>query len=240
MSFIDETGITALMEEMVRTLFHNVLKVELPEPMPRMTYHEALMRYGVDRPDLRIDLELHEIADLMKTVDFKVFSQAANDSASRVAVMRVPGGHRLSRAQIDGYTEFVKQYGAKGLAYIKVNDANAGRHGLQSPILKFLPDEVLPEIVQRAQAETGDLLFFGADDAGIVNDALGALRLRVGRDLGMVQSGWKPFVGGRFPAGSVESGPEGLERLASSLYGSAGVRRALAGKRPWQDAVPGL
>ncbi len=199
MSFVDEAGVTGLMEEMIRNLFHRVLAVELPNPIPRMTYREAILRYGVDRPDLRIDLELSEITDLMQEVEFKVFSQPANHPAGRVAVIRVPNGNRLSRAQIESYTDFVRQYRAKGLAYIKVNDSSMGREGLQSPILKFLPDHVLSAILQRTGAGSGDLLFFGADDAAIVNDALGALRLRIGQDMNRIKPGWQPLWVVDFP-----------------------------------------
>ncbi len=199
MSFLDENGVMGLMEDMIRSLFREVLDVELPNPLLRMSYREAMLRYGIDRPDLRIPMELTELTDLMGAVEFKVFSGPANDPAGRVAALRVPGGNDLSRAQIDGYTEFVKQYGAKGLAYIKVNDAAAGRDGLQSPILKFLPDEVLTAVMERCGAKTGDVVFFGADSARIVNDALGALRLRIGRDLDMVEAGWKPLWVVDFP-----------------------------------------
>mgnify|MGYP001822938558 CR=1 FL=1 len=198
-SFIDENGIMALMEEMIRGLFRNVLSVELPDPLPRMSYREAMLRYGIDRPDLRIPMELTELTELMGSVEFKVFSGPANDPAGRVAALRVPGGNSLSRAQIDGYTEFVKQYGAKGLAYIKVNDATQGREGMQSPILKFLPDDVLEAVMERCKAGSGDLVFFGADKADVVNDSLGALRLRVGRDLDLLEPGWKPLWVVDFP-----------------------------------------
>ncbi len=192
-SFMDELELTGLMEQMIRELFDNVLGVTFPEVIPRMSYREAVSRYGVDRPDLRIPLELTELTDIMKSVEFKVFSGPANDLGGRVAAIHIPGGNRLSRAQIDQYTEYVKQYGAKGLAYIKVNDIGAGREGLQSPILKFLPDEVLTCILEKTAARTNDLIFFGADKASVVNDALGALRIKVGRDMDMVESGWKPL-----------------------------------------------
>ncbi len=191
-SFMDENAIMQLMEQLIRHCFQVVLDVELPDPLPRLSYHEAMSRYGIDRPDLRIDLELTDLTDLMKTVEFKVFSGPANDPEGRIAALRVPGGSNLSRAQIDQYTEFVGQYGARGLAWIKVNDAAGGRDGLQSPILKFLPDEVVDEIMHRTRSGTGDLIFFGADKASIVNAALGSLRVRLGHDLGRVASGWKP------------------------------------------------
>ncbi len=205
-SFMDEDGIITLMEEMIRELFRVILAVELPDPVPRMSYREAVSRYGIDRPDLRVDMELTEITDLMGDVEFKVFSGPAGDPDGRVAAMRVPGGGSLSRARIDEYTEFVGQYGAKGLAYIRVEDTDTGRDGLKSPILKFLPDGVLTEIMARCGAASGDVIFFGADKARVVNDALGALRLRIGRDLGMVQPGWKPLWVVDFPL--VEWNPE--------------------------------
>lgn len=198
-SFVDEEEFMSLMEELIRSLFAQVLEEPLPNPFPRMTYAEAMARYGSDKPDLRIPLELVEVSDLMKAVDFKVFSGPANDERGRVAALRVPGGSELSRKHIDDYTKFVGIYGAKGLAYIKVNDLAAGREGLQSPILKFLSDDAITGICERSGAADGDLLFFGADKAGIVNEALGALRLRVGRDLGLVTEGWQPLWVVDFP-----------------------------------------
>ncbi len=191
-SFMDENGIMQMMEQLIRRCFKKTLKVELPNPLPRLSYHEAVSRYGTDRPDLRIDLELTDLTDLMKTVEFKVFSGPANDPEGRIAALLVPGGNGLSRAQIDQYTEFVGQFGAKGLAYIKVNDASSGRDGLQSPILKFLTEEALDGIICRTSAKTGDLIFFGADKAAVVNAALGSLRVRLGHDLDRVEPGWKP------------------------------------------------
>jgi len=198
-SFIDEEEFMSLMEEMIRSLFANVLEQPLPNPFPRMTYAEAQQRYGSDKPDLRIPLELVDVSDLMQTVDFKVFSGPANDERGRVAALRVPGGNSLSRKEIDDYTKYVGIYGAKGLAYIKVNDLAAGREGLQSPILKFLPDEVVNAIMQRVEAQTGDLVFFGADKTTVVNESLGALRVKVGHDLGMVEHGWRPLWVVDFP-----------------------------------------
>ncbi len=198
-SFVEEEDLMAMMEEMIRGLFANVLEEQLPNPFPRMTYAEAMARYGSDKPDLRIDLELVEVSDLMKGVDFKVFAGPANDEKGRVACLRVPNGASLSRKQIDDYTKFVSIYGAKGLAYIKVNDIAAGREGLQSPILKFLPDDVVAAIMDRTGAETGDLVFFGADNAHIVNEAIGALRVKVGHDLGLVKHGWQPLWVVAFP-----------------------------------------
>jgi aspartyl-tRNA synthetase len=198
-SFMDEAAITELMEAMIRDLFYQVLDIQLPEPFPRMTYQEAVARFGTDRPDLRIPLEFIEVSDLVKSVEFKVFSGPANDPNGRVAALRAPGAGELTRKTIDGYTEFVGIYGAKGLAYIKVNDRHRGREGLQSPILKFLPDEVLEGILLRTGAETGDLIFFGADEAKIVNESLGALRIKLGQDLGLVQEGWRPLWVVDFP-----------------------------------------
>ncbi len=198
-SFMDEVSITGLMEDMVRSLFREVLDVELVDPFPRMPYGEALARFGSDKPDLRIPLELVEVSDLMQAVEFKVFAGPAHDPGGRVAVLPVPGGSRLTRKEIDNYTDLVGRYGARGLAYIKVNDASAGRDGLQSPIVKFLSDEVLSELLQRCAAGDGDLLFFGADSAHVVNEAMGALRVRLGEDLGLISSQWSPLWVVDFP-----------------------------------------
>jgi aspartyl-tRNA synthetase len=198
-SFMDEQAITDLMEAMIRQLFKEVLDIDLPNPFPRMPYDTAMQRYGSDKPDLRIPLELTELSDLMASVEFKVFASAAADPSGRVAALRVPDGGKLTRREIDLYTEFVGRYGAKGLAYIKVNDVAAGRDGLQAPIVKFLPDETLAKILTRTGAENGDLIFFGADSAKVVNDALGALRLKVGHDLGLVKSNWAPLWVVNFP-----------------------------------------
>jgi len=191
-SFLDETQITGLMERMIRELFREVLDAQLPEPFPRMTYAEALDRFGTDRPDLRNPLRLVECGDLLGDVEFKVFAGPAKDPAGRVAALRLPGGASLSRKEIDDHTSFVGRYGAKGLAYVKVNDASTGRDGLQSPILKFLPDEAIAGIMERTGAETGDLVFFGADKARVVNDAIGALRDRLGADRDLLSEGWQP------------------------------------------------
>ena len=198
-SFMGESSIIELMEEMIRQMFKAVLDVELPNPFPRMPYDTAMQRYGSDKPDLRIPLELTELSDLMATVEFKVFSGPATDPNGRVAALRVPGGGSLSRREIDGYTEFVARYGAKGLAYIKVNDAAAGREGLQAPIVKFMADETLAKILTRTGAESGDLIFFGADSIKVVNDALGALRVRLGHDLKLLKSEWAPLWVVNFP-----------------------------------------
>jgi len=192
MSFIDESIITNLMESMMRGLFKTVLNEDLPDPFPRMTYQEAMRRYGSDKPDLRVPLELTDVGDLIADVKFKVFAKPANDPKGRVAALCVPN-QGLSRKQIDDYTNFVAIYGAKGLAYIKVNDINAGRDGLQSPILKFLPDNAISAILERTKADSGSIIFFGADKAKIVNEALGALRLKIGEDLKLVEKGWKPL-----------------------------------------------
>ena len=193
MSFIDESDITGTMEALMRFVFREVLDVELPDPFPRMTYADAMRRYGSDKPDLRIDLELVEVGDLLTEVEFKVFSGPATDPDGRVAALCVPGGAEMSRKIIDDYTSYVGRYGARGLAYIKVNDVDAGMDGLQAPILKFLPEEAVREILARTGAKSGDLIFFGADKASIVNDALGALRIKVGEDRGLVAEGWQPL-----------------------------------------------
>ncbi|MGH8503810.1 MAG: aspartate--tRNA ligase [Gammaproteobacteria bacterium] len=198
-SFLDERQIMDLMEAMIRDLFAQVLDVALPDPFPRMSYHEAMRRFGSDKPDLRIPLELIELADLMRAVDFKVFSGPATDPKGRVAVLRVPGGSGLSRKDIDTYTALVERFGAKGLAYIKCNDPQAGRDGLQSPILKFLPDDVIGAILERAAVANGDLLFFGAGPAPVVDESLGALRVQVGHDRGLVEAGWRPLWITDFP-----------------------------------------
>lgn len=192
MSFIQEKDIQNLMEEMVRKLFTDLLGVALPNPFPHMTYVESVSRFGTDRPDLRIPLEIVEIKDLMKDVEFNVFAGPAHDIKSRVAAMRVPKANALSRKDIDELTQFVAHYGAKGLAYIKINDLNQGLEGLQSPIVKFLPEKVVWQVLKRVQAETGDIVFFAADKENVVNESLGALRVKLGNDLGLVEGGWRP------------------------------------------------
>jgi len=199
MSFVDEADVTGEMEDLVRHLFKTVLDVDLPSPFPRMSYANAMHRYGSDKPDLRIDLELIEVSDLMDSVEFKVFAGPANDPEGRVAALCVPGGNDMSRKVIDDYAAYVARFGARGLAYIKVNDVSAGRDGLQSPILKFLPDDVVSGIIERTGAKTGDLIFFGADKARVVNDAIGALRVKVGEDRGLVADGWAPMWVVDFP-----------------------------------------
>jgi aspartyl-tRNA synthetase len=198
-SFLDEEQIMSMTEDMMREVFSKVLNVELPKPFPRMPYDEAISRFGSDKPDMRISLELVDIADLLQDIEFKVFSGPAKDEKGRVAAMRVPGGCKISRKDIDGYTNFVGIYGAKGLAYIKVNDVAKGVEGLQSPILKFLPDDAVMEIIKRTGAEDGDLIFFGADNAKIVNEALGALRVKLGEDLDLMQGDWEPLWVVDFP-----------------------------------------
>jgi aspartyl-tRNA synthetase len=191
-SFLEERAIQDLMEGLVREVFDDVLGIELPQPFPRLTHAEAMARYGSDKPDLRVPLELTELTELMKSVDFKVFRQAADQPAGRVAALKVSVD--LSRKEIDDYSAFVANYGAKGLAYIKVN-----ADGLQSPIVKFLSAEVLRDIVSRTGARPGDLIFFGADRAKVVNDALGALRVKIGHDKALVQKGWRPLWVVDFP-----------------------------------------
>jgi len=193
-SFLGQDEITALMEELVRQVFKETIGVELPNPFPRMSYDEAISRYGTDKPDLRVPLELAELTDVMKDVAFKVFAGPANTPGGRVAGLRVPGGNALTRGEIDGYTEFVKNYGAKGLAYIKVIDAGQlSEAGLQSPIVKNLSSAALKAAIERTGAKSGDLIFFGADKAKVVNDALGALRDKIGHERGLAQPGWRPL-----------------------------------------------
>ncbi len=198
-SFLDEDGVMALMEGLIRHVFAHVVEVALPDPIPRLGWKEAMERYGTDRPDLRNPLELVELGDVMRESGFKVFAEPANDRHGRVAALRVPGGGALSRGEIDEYTRFVSIYGAKGLAYIKVNERAAGRDGLQSPIVKFLSDAACAEVLSRTGAEDGDLIFFGAGKARVVNDALGALRVKVGEDRGLVERGWHPLWVVDFP-----------------------------------------
>jgi aspartyl-tRNA synthetase len=198
-SFLSQDEIMAMMEGLVRHFFREVLNAALPDPFPRMTYAEAMRRYGSDKPDLRIPLELVDVADLVKDCDFKVFAGPAKDPAARVAALRVPQGGTLPRSAIDECTAFVARYGAKGLAYIKVNERARGREGLQSPIIKFLSDAALAGVLARTQAADNDIIFFGADRASVVNDALGALRLKLGHDLQRVESGWRPLWVFDFP-----------------------------------------
>ncbi len=198
-SFLSQEQIITLMTELVRQLFREVLQQELPDPFPRLSYAEAMRRYGSDKPDLRIPLELVDVADLVAGCDFKVFAGPANDPKGRVAALRVPAGGAMPRSQIDEYTAYVARYGARGLAYVKVNERARGREGLQSPIVKFLDDRAVAGILERTGAVDGDLVFFGADRAKVVNDALGALRLKVGQDLQLVAPGWRPLWVVDFP-----------------------------------------
>jgi aspartyl-tRNA synthetase len=198
-SFLSQPQIMELMEGLMRHCFSEVLGAPLPEPFPRMTYAEAMQRYGSDKPDLRIPLELTEVTDLVRDCEFKVFATPAQDPGGRVAALRVPGGGALARSAIDEYTAFVARYGAKGLAYIKVNERARGRDGLQSPIVKFLGDAALAGVLERTHAADNDLIFFGADRATVVNDALGALRLKVGQDLKLLVPGWRPLWVVDFP-----------------------------------------
>ena len=204
-SFVEEDDIMAITESMVKSVFKDMLDVDLPA-FPRMTYEEAMRRYGSDKPDLRVPLELIDIADLMDGVEFKVFAGPAKDPKGRVVAMKVPGGGDLSRKEIDEYTKFVGIYGAKGLAYIKVNDLDAGAEGLQSPILKFLTEDAIQGILKRTEAATGDLIFFGADKAKVVNEAIGALRVKVGHERGLAQGDWAPLWVVDFPMFEEEDG----------------------------------
>jgi aspartyl-tRNA synthetase len=192
-SFLKESEIMMLMEEMICNLFSNVLQVKLQSPFPRMAFSEAMLKYGSDKPDLRIPLMLTELTDVMEEVDFKVFREATQKPGGRVAALCVPQGGELSRKEIDDYTNFVGIYGAKGLAYIKVNALEKGPEGLQSPILKFLPETIVRIILERTAAKDGDLIFFGAGKSKIVNESLGALRIKIGQDLGFIEPGWKPL-----------------------------------------------
>jgi aspartyl-tRNA synthetase len=198
-SFLSQEQIMQLMEGLMCTIFREVLSVELPQRFPRMAYAEAMRRYGSDKPDLRVPLELVDVADLVRDCDFKVFSGPAQDEGGRVTALRVPAGGALTRSQIDGYTAFVARYGARGLAYIKVNERVRGREGLQSPIIKFLSDAALNGILERTAAGDNDLIFFGADKGKVVSDALGALRLKVAQDLKLVAEGWRPLWVVDFP-----------------------------------------
>ena len=199
MSFVDEDDVMGMMENLLRSLFKKVMKVSLPKNFVRITYAEAMRRFGSDKPDLRIPLELVDLSDLMTDVEFKVFSGPAKDKDGRVAAICVPDGSKMSRKIIDDYTKYVGRYGARGLAYIKVIDVTNRSEGLQSPILKFLPDEVIEKILERTEAKDGDLIFFGADKANIVNDSLGALRVRLGEDLDLIEAGWQPLWVVDFP-----------------------------------------
>jgi aspartyl-tRNA synthetase len=203
-SFLDEIEIRDLFENMISHIFKTVIKVTLPDPFPVLSYQEAMRLYGSDKPDLRVHLEFTELTDVMKDVDFKVFSAPANADNGRVVALRVPGGAEISRSEIDEFTQFVSIYGAKGLAWIKVNKISDGRNGLQSPIVKNIHDQALEAIVQRTGVQDGDLIFFGADKSKIVNDAMGALRVKIGhsdwsKEKGIFQEGWQPLWVVDFP-----------------------------------------
>ncbi|MBD3649160.1 MAG: aspartate--tRNA ligase [Pseudomonadales bacterium] len=226
-SFMDEGEIMAVVEEMLVELFKEMIGVDLGK-FPVMPYQEAMEKYGSDRPDLRVDLELTEISDLVKDVEFKVFSGAANDPDSRVAALKLANGDRLSRKQIDDYTKFVSVYGARGLAYIRVNDIDAGVEGLQSPILKFLPEDVVKAICERLDAQNKDIIFFGADKARVVNDALGALRTKLAEDLNLYNSDWAPCWVVDFPMFEADGhgGWDAVHHPFTSPVGDADAMRA--------------
>ncbi len=198
-SFLGEEEIRAIMEALIRSVFKQALGVDLPDPFPVMSWAEAMQRYGSDKPDLRVPLEFTELTDIMKSVEFKVFAGPANAAGGRVAGLRIPAGGTLTRSEIDAYTQFVGIYGARGLAYVKVNEVARGREGLQSPIVKNLSDAALAAIVERSGARDGDLIFFAADKAKVVNDALGALRVKIGHEKGYAVAGWKPLWVVDFP-----------------------------------------
>jgi aspartyl-tRNA synthetase len=198
-SFMNESEITSLMEEMIRGLFQEILSVSLPKKFSSISYHEAMKLYGVDRPDLRIPMQMVDMNETMKDVEFKVFSGPANSDKGRVAALKVPGGASISRKQIDDYTKYVSIYGAKGLAYIKINE-----DGPSSPIIKFLGDEVTDKVIEETKASTGDIIFFGADTAKIVNESLGNLREKLARDLNLFDSEWAPVWVFDFPMFDVE------------------------------------
>ena len=198
-TFIDENAIMSLMENMIRMLFERVLNIALPNPFPKISYDEAIERYATDRPDLRIALEITPVEDLMRGIEFKVFSVPAEDPDSRVVALRLPGASNLTRKEIDGYTAYVGKFGARGLAYIKCNEVARGRDGLQSPILKFMPDETIEKLIDRVAAIDGDMIFFGAGKRDLVNESMGALRVRLGHDLGLIQKDWCPVWVVDFP-----------------------------------------
>ena len=198
-SFLSEEQIREIMESMIRDCFKTILNVDLADPFPVMSYDEVMYKYGSDKPDLRISLEFTDVTDLMKSEEFKVFRTAADMKGGRVVALRVPGGGELSRKQIDDYTNFVGIYGAKGLAYIKVNDLSQGLDGLQSPIIKFMSEDTVLKVIELSHASDGDLIFFGADKQSVVNDAMGALREKVGKDLNLRENAWRPLWVVDFP-----------------------------------------
>lgn len=213
MAFIDEEAILNLIEGLLKTIFKELLNVELPEKLARMSYAEAMRRFGSDKPDMRNPLELIDIADLVKECDFKVFSVAAQDEESRVVALKLPQGCELTRKELDDYGHFVTIYGAKGLAYIKVNDQVLGMEGLQSPILKFLSEEVVQAILSRVGAKTGDVVFFGSDKTRIVNEAMGALRIKLGQDRHLLSSGWELLWIVDWPMFEVDSQTQKLQAM---------------------------
>ena len=244
-SFLDETEIRALMEDMIRTVFDEVLGAKLPNPFPVMTHAEAMTRYGSDKPDLRVTLELTDVTDLMREVEFKVFKGATEMNDGRVVALRVPGGGEMPRSEIDGYTEFVKIYGAKGLAYIKVNEKAKGRDGLQSPIVKNLHDAALAAVLQKTGAVDGDVIFFGADRAKIVYDSLGALRTKIGhsefgRTRGLSAAGLESALDRRLSDVRVRRGRAALRRRTPPVYEPEGRTREFPADRPVEGARQGL
>ena len=240
-SFLSELEIREVMEGLVHTMFKDVLDVELPKPFPIMTYGDAMRDYGSDKPDLRVPLKLTELTDLMKTVDFKLFRAAADLPNGRVAALNVPGGATLTRKEIDDYTTFVKIYGAGGLAYIKVNDAaKPNEEGLQSPVVKFLSPDVLKAILERTAAKTGDLIFFSADRAKVVNDALGALRAKVGHERGLAQPGWKPLWVVDFPMFEYDEDNKTWAARHHPFTAPKDGHEELFSTRPRRDAGEGL
>ncbi|HET7557185.1 MAG TPA: aspartate--tRNA ligase, partial [Rhodanobacteraceae bacterium] len=198
-AFVTERDVQDCVEALIRHVFREVIGVELADPFPRMTYEEAMRRYGSDKPDLRIAMELTDIADAMKHVEFKVFAEPANDPDGRVAALRVPGGAELSRKQLDDLAGYAAKYGARGLAWLKVEDLAKGREGINSPVAKFFDDAALSKVLALTGAQTGDLLLFGAGKWKTVSDFMGALRLKIGRDRGLVEGGWKPLWVTDFP-----------------------------------------
>jgi aspartyl-tRNA synthetase len=236
-SFLDEEAIRTMFEGMIRSTFAHAIGVELPA-FPVMTWGEAMHRYGSDKPDLRVQLEFTELTDVMKDVDFKVFSGPATSKDGRVVALRIPGGAEMSRGEIDGYTEFVKIYGAKGLAWIKVNDAGNGREGLQSPIVKNLHDAAVAEVLRRSGAASGDLIFFGADKAKVVNDAIGALRAKIGhsefgRARGLCKGEWEPLWVVDFPMFEYD---EGAQRWSAMHHPFTSPKD---GHEDWLETDPG-
>jgi aspartyl-tRNA synthetase len=231
-SFMSAEQVREVTEKLVRELFTDLMNVDLGD-FPTMPYSEAMARFGSDKPDLRNPLELVDVADILQDVEFKVFAGPANDPAGRVAVIKVPGGAgKLSRKNIDDYAKFVEIYGAKGLAWLKVNDIEQGRDGLQSPILKFLPDEAVNALLERVAASSGDIIFFGADNATVVTEALGALRLKLGEDLDLVEEGWRPLWVVDFPM--FEATEEGLFALHHPFTAPVGVTAEQLEAKPEQ------